>query len=595
MIGGLAAGAATFFPGLAAAGHRPCGANQRADSLLGFTPVPIAEGSGPWPGIASEYQFDILIPWGDPIEPGGPGFRYPPNAADQALQLGIGHDGMAYFPIHPEDGGSGDGRERVETRARFGRGNRRGLLAINHEFGTNKHVLGKNAPDSLEDVRVSQRAHGVSVVEIEKRDGRWRPVASDYARRIHANTPMAISGPAAGSKALLTPNGNVALGTLANCASGTTPWGTYLTCEENFHAYFGASRLAADWQATAEQARYGFGASGSGYGWHLFDRRFDLSDPGYVNEENRFGWVVEIDPFDATRSPVKRTALGRFKHESAAVAIGRGGRAVVYMGDDDRFDYIYKFVSSGHYRRMLDDGISPLDDGRLYVARFSDNGTGDWLELTIDHPLLAARFSDQAEVLTYARISADLLGATPMDRPEWTTVAPDGHVYCALTHNSRRTTPNAANPLAPNPDGHIIRWMDSEQFVGLGFTWEVFLIAKDTHGGENAFGSPDGLWADPDGRLFIQTDGSQPGGLNDQMLVADIATGDLRRLFTGVTGCEVTGIATTPDRRTMFVNIQHPGNGDPALTNFPAVTDGITVPRDATMVITRKDGGIVGS
>jgi hypothetical protein len=469
------------------------------------------------------------------------------------------------------------------------------MLCINFEFGGNTHVLGKGFPESLEDVRLSQHAHGVGVVAIGLWKGKWRQLRSKNSRRIHINTPMCFSGPVAGHALLQTPNGNVPLGTANNCAAGHTPWGTYLTCEENFNGYFGARNEEATWTATEEQSRYGFSESGFGYGWHFFDRRFDLSDPDYRNEENRFGWVVEIDPFDATQTPVKRTALGRFKHEGAEVTQGKGGRAVVYMGDDERFDYIYRFVSADSWKSMRVRGVSPLDEGTLFAARFNDDGTGEWLPLTMDNPALAARFADQAEILTYARLASDLAGATPMDRPEWTTVAPDGFVYCALTNNSRRTEPDAANPLAPNPNGHIIRWRDSDQFTGATFEWDIFLVAESTHPTEDAFGSPDGLWADPDGRLFIQTDGSQPHGLNDQMLVADTNTGELRRLLAGVSGCEITGIAMTPDRRTLFCNVQHPGNGDPALTNFPAPTDGVTIPRDATLVLRRKDGGIVGS
>jgi hypothetical protein len=305
--------------------------------------------------------------------------------------------------------------------------------------------------------------------------------------------------------------------------------------------------------------------------------------------------VVEIDPFDATQTPVKRTALGRFKHEGVAITEGRGKRVVAYMGDDERFDYIYKFVSEDNWKKMRRAGKSPLDHGTLYVAKFNDDGTGEWLPLSIDNPALAARFADQAEVLTFARMAADVLGATPMDRPEWTTVAPNGDVYCTLTNNSRRTVADAANPMAPNPDGHIIRWRDADQHVGTTFTWDIFLIAADTHGTEDSSASPDGLWADPDGRLFIQTDGGQKDGLNNQMLVADTMTGELRRIFTGVTGDEITGITVTPDRRTMFINTQHPGEGDPTVTNFPAELDGVTVPRDCTIVITRKNGGIIGS
>jgi hypothetical protein len=258
------------------------------------------------------------------------------------------------------------------------------------------------------------------------------------------------------------------------------------------------------------------------------------------------------------------------------------------MGDDQRFDYIYKFVSDGNWQSMRAGGLSPLDHGRLYAARFDDDGTGQWLELTIDDPALAAEFGDQAEILTFARKAADIVGATPMDRPEWATVAPNGDVYCTLTNNTARVVADAANPQAPNPFGHIIKWRDADNHVGTTFEWEIFVLASDTHGSPTfEFSSPDGLWCDPDGRLFIETDGGQPSG-QDQMLVADKFTGEIRRLFAGVSGDEITGIAVTPDHRTMFINTQHPRMKLPGF-------EGDAVPRDSTIVITRKDGGIIGS
>ncbi|MFK8017605.1 MAG: PhoX family phosphatase [Gammaproteobacteria bacterium] len=543
--------------------------------LIDFTPVAVADGSGPWPSISPEYQWDVVIPWGEPIQPNGPTYQWPPSAADQAQQIGIGHDGMAFFPLFPDQ-------------------NTNGMMCINHEFGRNTHVLGKPAPQSLDDVRVSQHAHGVSVVQLRKINGRWQTVESQRSRRIHVNTPVEFSGPVADSNLLDNPIGNAPQGTVNNCGNGETPWGTYLTCEENFNGYFGAS-AGGKFVPTPEQSRYGFTSTGFGYGWDIFDERFDLSNPDYVNEHNRFGWIVEIDPMHPNQPPTKRTAMGRFKHESVALVTGADGRAVAYMGDDQRFDYIYKFVGNANAKDTLKAGVSPLDDGKLYVARFNDDNTGEWLELSIDNPVLAERFDTQAELLVYTRIAADLLGATPMDRPEWVSVASNEDVYCALTNNSQRDVPNAANPLAPNPDGHIIKWRDSDGHTGLRFDWSIYLFAENTHGTDDTFSDPDAIYIDPEGRLFIETDGGQKDGLNNQLLVADLATGDLRRLFTGVTSDEITGITMTPDRKTLFINTQHPGNGDPTRTNFPASTDGVTIPRDSTIVITRKDGGIIGS
>ena len=583
LTGSLAAAATTFFASGSIAAPRTAKAAP-AGALIDFTPVTVAEGTGPVPTISPDYEYAPVFSWGDELYPGSangqmylgdPSTR--PTAEAQANLIGIGHDGMSFFP------------------ARF-RGNSAGMLCINHEFGGNLHVLGKATPETLEDVRLSQHAHGVSVLSLRKTADGWTTVYSPNARRIHVNTPVEFSGPVAGHPLLENAAGNAPQGTVNNCANGMTPWGTYLTCEENFNGYFGA-QPGQTFTPTPEQARYGFSAGGFGYGWQIFDPRFDLNNAAYANEGNRFGWVVEIDPHDGSKKPVKRTALGRTKHEGAEVTIGRGGRAVVYMGDDQRFDYIYKFVSSYNWRQMIANGVSPLDEGKLYVAKFNEDNKGEWLELTIDNPVLAARFADQGALLVNTRIAADLLGATPMDRPEWASVAPDGRVYITLTNNSNRTVADAANPLAPNPDGHIIRLLDADKHTGTTFTWDIFLIAKDTHadGDERTFSDPDGLWCDPDGRIFIQTDGGQKKGLNNQMLVTDSTGTDIRRLFTGVTSDEITGIAYTPDRRTMFINTQHPGNGDPALTNYPAPTDGVTIPRDTTFAIVRKNGGVVGS
>lgn len=601
LAGSVVTAAAGFFaPGLSAATFGGAGSTTdrigRGRELVGFTPVSISDVTNTTlPTISEDYEYDVLIPWGTPIEPGATeeytGSTTRPTSAQAALQVGTGHDGMFFFPL--------DTSSRTQFGARYRARSDEGMLCINHEYGTNPHVLGKSAPESLEDVRLSQNIHGVSVLRIKETYGRWNVAASPHARRITVNTPVAFSGPAADSELLQNPAGNIALGTVNNCGSGPTPWGTYLTCEENFNGYFGSSLGEEGFNAvrTEEQARYGFDHDGFGYGWYLFDKRFDVSNEDYVNEQNRFGWIVEIDPFDGTQKPVKRTAMGRFKHEAVAIAEARNGRIAAYMGDDQRFDYCYKYVSNNPWEISIENGVSPLDEGVLYVARFDDDGTGEWLPLTIENEVLAARFASQAELLVYARIAADLLGATPMDRPEWTTIGKDGEVYWTLTNNSQRETPNAPNPQAPNSDGHIIRTVDANDHMGTTFTWEIMLMASDTRGTEGVFTDPDLAWADPDGRLFIGTDGGQPDGLQDQLVVIDTTADEpvAKRLLVGVNSDEVTGFTMTPDRRTAFVNLQHPGNGNPEATNFPAIFDGVTIPRDATLVIRKKDGGIIGS
>ncbi len=550
------------------------GSSQQARRpLVGFTPVPRTAADGRSIVIADEYEYQTFIPWGEPLSAAAPAWSWPPSAEAQLQQVGIGHDGMAYFPF------AGDGRH--------------GLLVINHEYGNNWHVLGTAMPATREQVLASQHAHGVSVIEIRETHGVWEVVPdSTFSRRIHANTGMIMSGPVTGHALVTNSANNPISGTLNNCANGRTPWNTYLTCEENFNFYFGSSSA---FHPSEQQQRYDLHAGGSFYGWYQFDPRFDLADPEFANEANRFGWVVEIDPADPAATPVKRTALGRLKHEGAEVVEGRDGHIVVYMGDDQRFEFIYKFVSADNWRRMHDAGISPLDEGTLYAARFNDDGAGEWLPLSLGNPALAEAFSDQADILVHARLAATLAGATPMDRPEWISVGPDGDVYCTLTNNTRREQTDAANPMAPNPNGHIIRWRDEDDHLGIRFTWDHFLICDDVYKTEDSLGSPDGLWADPDGRLLICTDGDQYEGKPDQLMVADTRTGTLARLLVGVAGCEITGLTTTPDRRTLFVNVQHPGNGNPQITSFPAADDGKTVPRDCTLVVRRKDGGVVGS
>ena len=592
--GGVATATTAFFtPTVSASwGRKSKGFGRAGQDLVTFTPVAIEDVvDTTTPTISDDYQYDVLIPWGTPIEPGatteytGDPMRRP-TSSEAALQTGLGHDGMWFFPYYGSRTRYGDKAMASSTK---------GMLCVNHEYGTNSHALGKSMPESLEDVRLSQNIHGVSVLKLKYHYVRgWKVEKSPNARRITVNTPVNFSGPAADSELLQNPNGNIPLGTVNNCGSGATPWGTYLTCEENFNGYFGANNA---FSPTEEQDRYGLNSNGFGYGWHLYDKRFDLSDEDYANEQHRFGWIVEIDPHDASNPPVKRTALGRFKHEAISIAESSNGQIAAYMGDDQRFDYCYKYVSDNPWKETVRVGKSPLDEGKLYVARFDEGGTGEWLELTIDNPILANRFNSQGELLIFARVAADLLGATPMDRPEWTTIGKNGEVFWTCTNNSRRTETNIANPEAPNSDGHIIRTKDSNDHLGTTFMWDIYLLASSTRETEGVFTDPDLAYADEDGRLFIGTDGGQPDGLQDQLVVIDTTqeNPEPKRLLVGVSSDEITGFTMTPDRRTAFVNIQHPGNGSPSDTNFPADYDGTTIPRDCTLVITRKDGGIIGS
>jgi secreted PhoX family phosphatase len=559
------------------------------------------------------YSATVLYRWGDPIghPDGSPAFRPDASntAAEQALQAGMHHDGMHFFPLPPGSSASD-----------------RGLLVVNHEYADD----GLLHPDGIgtwtaAKVEKSQNAHGVAVVELRATGGAWSVVRpSPYARRITARTPIRLSGPAAGVPAMRTaadPDGTRVLGTLNNCAHGVTPWGTYLTCEENYPFYFVNA-------TTPDQRRSGFTAKGRGYRWNEFDARFDLA--AHPNEGNRFGWVVEIDPFDRSSTPVKRTALGRFGHEGAQVTLAPDGRVVVYSGDDSTFEYIYKFVSRDRYDPANRAAARDLlDHGTLYAARFDDNGRGEWVELTHGKgPLTAGNgFADQADVLIRTRSAADAVKATPMDRPEWIAVHPASRdVYCTLTNNARRggkDTPgtNAANPRAANAFGHIVRWREAgADPAAVTFEWDLFVMGGDPQHEDpaqrgnirgDAFGSPDGLWFDDGGLLWIQTDvsastlnrGHYARLGNNQMLCADVTTGEIRRFLTGPRNCEVTGVVTTPDGRTMFVNIQHPGEpaterSNPkaplAVSHWP---DGPTGgrPRSATVVIRKDDGGIVGT
>jgi secreted PhoX family phosphatase len=598
--GAIAASLASLFGPLVTACATP-GMGSRA---LGFKPIPASSADALV--VPEGYQAEAIAAWGEPVGiPGSiPSFKEDAsNTADeQAVQMGMHHDGIHYYPLD---------------------GSQRGLLVMNHEY-TDDGLL---HPDGMktwtaDKVRKAQAAHGISVIEIEQKAGRWQVVRpSRYARRLTANSPFSIGGPAAGHPLMRTaadPGGRLALGTFNNCASGMTPWGTYLSGEENFVNYFDGGE-----QLDAHQKRWGMKKTGN-FRWGEHDERFNaVKNP---NEFNRFGWVVEVDPMDPGSTPIKRTALGRAAHEGAWVAVTKDGRAVVYSGEDARFEYIYKFVSRD---RIASGGAKAnrelLDHGTLYVARFDADGTGRWLPMVHGTgPLTAANgFADQGEVVIKARQASDLLGATKMDRPEWLAIDPNsGEVYCTLTNNSDRGKPglpgtDAANPRANNVMGQIIRWKERNDFAGTEFSWNHLVLAGDPANQRaeakgnikgDIFACPDGITFDRRGVLWIQTDASATqmykGELknigNNQMLACDPASGEIRRFLTGPVNCEVTGATLTPDGTTMFINIQHPGE-TPSERSDPAEPGKYSKwpyggrPRSATVVIRKRDGGVIGT
>jgi hypothetical protein len=480
--------------------------------------------------------------------------------------------------------------------------------------------------------------HGVSAVRITRgADGVWAVAMDPHNRRITGGTEVEIGGPVRGSAHVVTkfsPDGTRTRGTLNNCAHGVTPWNTYLTAEENWAGYF-VNRTE---EQPREHKRYGVPNEASRYQWERAASgadefaRFDATATGadatadYRNEPNTFGWIVEIDPFDPASTPVKRTALGRFAHEGVVFHTPEAGKPVVcYSGDDSRFEYIYKFVSAKPYEPGVSKG-EILDEGTLYVARFNPDGTGEWLALAPGQNGLTPEngFADLADILVNTRAAADQAGATKMDRPEWGTIDPStGEVYFTLTNNNRRTQlqVDAVNPRAENNFGSIVRWTEAGgDFAATTFAWNLFVLAGTARqsavmgqtalNDDNMFACPDGIWCDPNGRLWIQTDMGdigpdqkgplEPFGMN-QMLAADPKTGDIRRFLTGPWGQEITGVVTTPDGTTMFVNVQHPG-GHATAEQFAAGDYGSgfpdyngTPPRSATLVITREDGGVIGA
>lgn len=564
--------------------------------------------------VAEGYDADVLLRWGDAVVKGAPAFDpRGQSATTQVLQFGYNNDFVGYTPLPY---GSADPSH--------------GLLCVNHEY-VDRELMFPAAADrdlktqSKEAVDVEMAAHGHTVVEIVRdAKGKWSVVAgSPYNRRIHVGTEMRIAGPAAGHDRLKTSQdatGTKVFGTVNNCAGSITPWGTVLMAEENFNNYF-----AGDIAKTREARAYKrLGIAGEvGYGWYRFHDRFDVEKE--PNEANRFGWMVEFDPYDPTSVPVKRTALGRFKHEGAHALVDKSGHVVAYSGDDQQFDYVYKFVSRRKYdaeNRKANIGI--LDEGTLHVARFDDDKTLTWLPLIFgEGPLTPANdFHSQADVLIETRRAADLLGATPMDRPE--DIEPNlvtGVVYAVMTNNTKRKKDqtNAVNPRAANEHGHIVEMIPpggrgaDKDHTATKYTWDLFLLGGDPTkpevgakyhpavGAGQWLSCPDNVAVDGKGRLWIATDGAPKAGIADGVWAAD-TEGEGRALvklfFSTPRGAELCGPSFNSDDSAYFAAVQHPGDEkgstfDKPSTRWPDFAADMP-PRPSVMVITKKGGGAIG-
>ncbi|MBQ4889574.1 PhoX family phosphatase [Shewanella sp. MMG014] len=591
--------------------------------------------------VPAGYSAYVLAPWGTPLNSKANAWKEDGSntAVDQENAVGMHHDGMHFFPLN----------DAADD----------GLLCINHEY-INQNALHPMGPTLdangkrtvIDEVRKEINAHGISVVRIQLKDNMWQVVENDsHNRRFTGATVMDVAGPLAYTSYLETrysPDGSQARGTLNNCGNGYTPWGTYLTCEENWPGYF-----VSHGTLTEDQSRIGISTSDTRYGWnHLAGNdeerldefaRFDITPTGssaandYRNEANGHGYIVEIDPYNPNSRAVKRTALGRFRHEGCTFGKLEAGKPITfYSGHDSRFEYLYKFVSDAVWdeadanaTNRLAMGDKYMNSGTLYVAKFSEDGVGAWLPLTLDSTTtdgntLADSFDSVAAIILNTAGAADLVGATPMDRPEWAAVDPfTGSVYLTLTNNTKRTDDtNPANPRLNNSFGHIIRWDEGEEATE--FNWDIFVFGAPTDADEetnisglndlNQFASPDGLAFDQRGIMWVQTDNGADEVeeyTNDQMLAIVPSTlvddddnqqvvsadnqSELKRFFVGPNGCEVTGFAITSDYSTVFANIQHPSNWPYSSNAAEETPAGMTLrPRDATVVIRKNDGGEVG-
>lgn len=619
----LAVGAAQALPATAAAQGPGAAASLGSTGSTGGATIdtgfiPVAPNKADAVTVPEGYSSDVVIRWGDPVLPGAPEFDFEnQTAAAQAMQYGYNCDLAVMFPMDDRDG--------------------RYLLTVNHEYTTEPTMFRgyDSANPTREQVEIAWAAHGLTVVELASRpgDGGLDPVMGSYNRRITATTPFELRGPAVGplTRTTADPTGTRVLGTLNNCAGGHTPWGTVLSGEENFNQYFGTSGTITDVDRLEQLRRYGISASPSGRKWERFDERFDLA--AEPNEVNRFGYVVEVDPWDPHSTPVKHSAMGRFKHEGASIHVTPGGTVVAYSGDDERFDYLYKFVSSrrivpGNTRSARAQNMRILDEGTLYVATFSGNspaseidgsgalpsdgafdGTGTWIPLmTVNADGRAVSHVDgmtPEQVAVHTRMAGDAVGATKMDRPEDVEPSPTtGKVYMALTNNSRRGTAgqpaaDEANPRHNNKHGQVVEITDDHE--GTGFGWNLLLVCGDPAEADSYFGGfdkskvspiscPDNVAFDPAGGLWVSTDGNALG-FNDGLY--SVATegpdrGETKLFLTVPIGAETCGPLVFNDRA--IVNVQHPGEMDGASIENPAShwpDGGDSQPRPSTVVAWR--------
>lgn len=579
-LGQVAAGGAMLLTG------QSWGATPAAPhAARGLTFTSVDAGTGDELRVPEGYVADVLLSWGDVLIGKGEG-REVTSAAEQERRFGFNCDYNGFIPLDEE----------------------RGLLCINHEYTRPGDMFpGYAGKRSREQVDIEMAAHGMSIVELRRTKEGWRLVeGSPRHRRVTATTPMTLSGPGA-SHPWFGGKPDVH-GMINNCAGGKTPWGTVLTCEENTHGYFANAARVKDEEQRAHYEAYRIRAGRSYFQWEEYHERFDLArNPG---EAARYGWVVEIDPRDPDFTPRKRTSMGRFSHEGANTAVAKDGRVVVYSGDDRVHGYVYKFVSSRPWNpRYRSENRDLLDDGTLYVARFDDDGGGTWLPLVPDGPLEGW---SQADILVRTREAATALGATPMDRPEDIEVNPvNGRVYLACTKNPVAAGDKKANPRSPNPHGHVIEFDELGGDLGATqFTWSMFLLCGDPTTDDSTFyagadlsrvnpvSCPDNVAFDDRGNLWISTDGQGRSlKVNDSLYAVATAGPDrgvTKRFLSGPVGCEICGPEFAPDGRTLFVNIQHPGEGS-GLENPSSRWPHGDIPRPSLVAIRREDGGLIGS